>query len=68
MCFVRVKDMMVATVGQRHAELGLQLGYLWPVEEARKIGLIDETVPESDVMKRAHTAMHEWTAIPGLYF
>jgi 3,2-trans-enoyl-CoA isomerase len=41
-------DTFKLVVGQREAELGLQLGKLYSVEEAKQIGLIDEIVDSKE--------------------
>lgn len=39
---------MVAVIGQRKAELSLTIGKMYTTDEALQIGLIDESVPDSD--------------------
>ncbi len=56
---------MVNTVGQRTAEMALQLGLLYSPSDALKIGLVDQLVPEDQVLTAAKQAMSKWLAIPG---
>lgn len=39
---------MVAVIGQRKAEVSLTTGKLYTTDEALKIGLIDESAPNTD--------------------
>lgn len=39
---------MVAVIGQRNAELSLLLGKMYTTEEALKIGLVDESVTDTN--------------------
>lgn len=45
----RFQDTMVAVIGQRKAEVSLTTGKLYTTDEALHIGLIDESVPDTDV-------------------
>lgn len=58
------KDTMVNTVGHRTTELALQLGLLYSPAEALKIGLVDQLVPEDQVLTTATKTMTKWLAIP----
>ncbi|XP_029015300.1 enoyl-CoA delta isomerase 1, mitochondrial [Betta splendens] len=58
------KDTMVNTVGHRSAELSLELGLLYSPSEALKIGLVDQLVPEDQVLTTALQIMTKWLAIP----
>lgn len=58
------KDTLVNTVGHRHAEMGLELGLLHRPAEALRIGLVDQLVPEDQVLATATQAMTRWLAIP----
>lgn len=58
------KDTMVNTVGHRHTEMGLELGLLYKPAEALKIGLVDQLVPEDQVLSSAVQTMTKWLAIP----
>ncbi|XP_074511282.1 enoyl-CoA delta isomerase 1, mitochondrial-like [Sebastes fasciatus] len=58
------KDTMTNTVGHRNTELALQLGLLYNPSEALKIGMVDEVVPEDQVLTTAMQAMTKWLAIP----
>lgn len=46
--FIRFKDSMVAIIGQRNTEVSLITGKMYTTDEASKIGLIDESVPDID--------------------
>eukprot|EP00123_Amoebidium_parasiticum_P001501 comp12607_c0_seq1/m.7643 comp12607_c0_seq1/g.7643 ORF comp12607_c0_seq1/g.7643 comp12607_c0_seq1/m.7643 type:complete len:288 (-) comp12607_c0_seq1:549-1412(-) len=56
-------DTMVNTVGHRHSERLLQLGQMVPSSQALSIGLVDEVVPQSDVMHRAVDTAKQWAKI-----
>ncbi|XP_036004400.1 enoyl-CoA delta isomerase 1, mitochondrial [Fundulus heteroclitus] len=58
------KDTMVNTVGHRNTELALQLGLLYKPAEALKIGLVDQLVPEDQVLAVAAQTMTKWLTIP----
>ncbi|XP_048847902.1 enoyl-CoA delta isomerase 1, mitochondrial [Brienomyrus brachyistius] len=58
------KDTMVNTVGHRTAEIALQLGLLYSPQDALKIGMVDELVPEEKLVSTATEAMARWFAIP----
>ncbi|XP_008328893.1 enoyl-CoA delta isomerase 1, mitochondrial [Cynoglossus semilaevis] len=58
------KDSLVNTVGHRHAEMGLELGLLYSPSEALRIGLVDQLVPEDQVLSTATQTMTKWLAIP----
>lgn len=56
---------MANTVGHRNTELALELGLLYNPSEALKIGLVDQLVPEDQVLTTATQTMTKWLAIPG---
>lgn len=58
------KDTMVNTVGHRNTELALQLGLLYKPAEALKVGLVDQLVPEDQVLTVATQTMAKWLSIP----
>ncbi|XP_067089568.1 enoyl-CoA delta isomerase 1, mitochondrial [Osmerus mordax] len=58
------KDTMVNTVGHRTTEIALELGLLYTSPEALKIGLVDQLVPEEQVLTTATETMTKWLAIP----
>eukprot|EP00063_Salmo_salar_P068199 XP_014043034.1 PREDICTED: enoyl-CoA delta isomerase 1, mitochondrial-like isoform X1 [Salmo salar] len=58
------KDTLVNTVGNRAAELSLELGLLYSAPDALKIGLVDQLVPEDQVLSTAQDTMSKWLAIP----
>lgn len=57
-------DTMTNTVGHRNTEVALQLGLLFNPSEALKIGLVDQLVPEDQVLTTATKSMTKWLAIP----
>jgi len=57
-------DTMLQTVGHRECERALQLGSLYKVDDALRIGLIDEVKPMADVLPTAQATMKEWLKIP----
>lgn len=61
----RFKDTMTNTVGHRTTEMALELGLLYNPSEALKIGLVDQLVPEDQVLTTATQTMTKWLAIPG---
>nr|XP_046271166.1 enoyl-CoA delta isomerase 1, mitochondrial-like [Scatophagus argus] len=58
------KDTMMNTVGHRTTEMALELGLLYNPSEALKIGLVDQLVPEDEVLTTATQTMTKWLAIP----
>ncbi|KAM4531814.1 enoyl-CoA delta isomerase 1, mitochondrial [Odontesthes bonariensis] len=58
------KDTMINTVGHRHTEMALELGLLYNPTEALKIGLVDQLVPEDQVLTTATQTMSKWLTIP----
>lgn len=58
-------DTMVNTVGQRIGERALKLGELFLPDEALEIGLVDEVVPDSEVLESARHEMKKWLNVPG---
>lgn len=62
---LRFRDTLLKTVGHRAAEHSLQLGLLHSPQEALKIGLVDELVPEEKIQARAAEVMAQWLAVPG---
>lgn len=56
---------MINTVGHRTTEIALALGLLYSPSEALKIGLVDQLVPEDQVLTTATQSMTKWLAIPG---
>lgn len=61
----RFKDAYVNTIGHRASEQALQLGYLFPPSEALQVGLVDQVVPEDQVLSTALSEMARWLAVPG---
>ncbi|XP_030590728.1 enoyl-CoA delta isomerase 1, mitochondrial-like [Archocentrus centrarchus] len=58
------KDTLMNTVGHRTTEMALELGLLYSPAEALKIGMVDQLVPEDQVLTTATEAMTKWLAIP----
>ncbi|XP_070779264.1 enoyl-CoA delta isomerase 1, mitochondrial isoform X1 [Enoplosus armatus] len=58
------KDTMMNTVGHRTTEIALELGLLYNPSDALKIGLVDQLVPEDQVLTTATQTMTKWLAIP----
>lgn len=61
----RFKDTLVNTIGHRASEQALQLGLLFLPAEALQVGLVDQVVPEDQVLSTALSVMARWMAIPG---
>lgn len=53
------------TVGQRTADRALQLGLLYKPSKALQIGLVDQLVPEEEILTTAVEKMTKWVEIPG---
>ncbi|XP_064870027.1 LOW QUALITY PROTEIN: enoyl-CoA delta isomerase 1, mitochondrial-like [Oncorhynchus nerka] len=58
------KDTLVNTVGNRQQEASLELGLLYSAPDALKIGLVDQLVPEDQVLSTAQDTMSKWLAVP----
>uniref|UniRef100_A0A3Q1IQZ2 Enoyl-CoA delta isomerase 1, mitochondrial n=1 Tax=Anabas testudineus TaxID=64144 RepID=A0A3Q1IQZ2_ANATE len=58
------KDTMTNTVGHRTTEISLELGLLYSPSEALKIGLVDQLVPEDQVLATATQNMSKWLTVP----
>ncbi|KAF4092536.1 hypothetical protein AMELA_G00022070 [Ameiurus melas] len=58
------KDTMVNTVGHRTTELSLQFGLMYSPSDALKIGLVDQLVPEENILSTATETMTKWLDIP----
>ena len=56
---------MVTTIGQRQTDRALQLGALFPVDAALKVGLVDEVCEEKEILDRAKQELQNWLKIPG---
>lgn len=59
-----LKDTYVNTIGHRASEQALQLGSLFPPSEALQVGLVDQVVPEDQVLSTALSEMARWLAVP----
>lgn len=53
------------TVGHRSAEVSLELGLLYGPSEALRIGLVDQVVPEDQVLATASQTVAKWLTVPG---
>ncbi|XP_070836697.1 enoyl-CoA delta isomerase 1, mitochondrial-like isoform X2 [Chaetodon trifascialis] len=58
------KDTMLNTVGHRTTEIALELGLLYQPSDALKVGLVDQLVPEDQVLTTATQTMTKWLGIP----
>ncbi|XP_041813152.1 enoyl-CoA delta isomerase 1, mitochondrial [Chelmon rostratus] len=58
------KDTMMNTVGHRTTEIALELGLLYKPSDALTVGLVDQLVPEDQVLTTATQTMTKWLAIP----
>ena len=57
-------EMMASTIGQRETEKALALGTLFSPEDAQRINLIDEVVPQECVLVKAEQEAIKWAKIP----
>lgn len=57
------QDLMIDTVGQREAERALQLGHMYPAQEALDVGLVDQVVDEKDVLDSAKKMMTKFVNV-----
>ena len=57
-------DMYVDSIGKRNAELALGKGTLFLPDEALAVGLVDEVVPQDEVLDRATAEAKRWAKIP----
>jgi Delta3-Delta2-enoyl-CoA isomerase len=57
-------EMMASTIGHRDTEKALALGTLYSPEEALRIRLIDEVVPQEGVLAKAEQEAIKWAKIP----
>ena len=53
------------TIGHRATEQALQLGSLLPPAEALQVGMVDQVVPEDQLLSTALSVMAKWLAVPG---
>ncbi|XP_065578845.1 enoyl-CoA delta isomerase 1, mitochondrial-like [Artemia franciscana] len=59
------REPMINTIGYRQAELALELGTLFTTEDALKIGLVDEMVPDkATAIDNAKKKILEFSVIP----
>jgi enoyl-CoA hydratase/carnithine racemase len=57
-------QLVTDAVGRRQSERLLQRGLLLPPEEARLLGLVDQTVPLARLADEAHAQLTELLAVP----
>jgi 3,2-trans-enoyl-CoA isomerase len=57
-------EMMALTVGQREAEKALALGTLFSPDEALRIKLVDEVIPQQEVLIRSEQVAIQWAKVP----
>jgi len=62
-----IMDTMKNTIGHRQAELALQLGKTFSPEEALRVKLVDQIVPQREVIEAAERQMQIWCQIPSKY-
>lgn len=58
------KDTMANIIGNRNTDMALQLGLLYKPSEALNIGLVDQLVPQDQLLDTATKTMTKWLAIP----
>lgn len=58
------KDSMANTIGHRNTEMALALGLLYSPSDALNIGLVDQIVPQDQLLDTATKTMTKWLAIP----
>lgn len=58
------KDTMANTIGHRNTEMALALGLLYSPTEALNVGLVDQIVPQDQLLDTAAKTMTKWLAIP----
>jgi len=61
-------ETMQNVIGHRESERALQLGKLYSADEALKVGLVDEVVPEDTVVQHAKEELIKWLQVPGALF
>ena len=61
----RFVETMQNVIGHRESERALQLGKLYSADEALKVGLVDEVVPEAAVLQQAKEELIKWLQVPG---
>ena len=59
--FTSCVEMLRSLAGDRNAERILLLGSLYPADEARTLGLVDEAVDEADLAERAQKIARQFT-------
>lgn len=57
-------DSIKNVIGQRESERALQLGTLFTSDDALKIGLVDDVVPELSVVQHAKDEISKWLKVP----
>lgn len=62
------KNTMLNTIGQRRAELALNLGKIFTPQEALNIKLIDELCDSNLLLSQAESQMKQWCNIPSNIF
>jgi len=55
---------MQSVIGQRRTEKAVQLGTLFSSQEALQVGLVDEVVTESEILKAAEHHLASWINVP----
>ena len=62
---VRLTATMINTIGFSETERALKLGKLYSSDDALRVNLVDEVVPETDVIEAARRAVAQYLSIPG---
>ena len=57
---------MINTIGQRNAELALNIAMKYSPKQALKINLVDELTHENILLQTAEIRMKEWCQIPSM--
>eukprot|EP01098_Paradermamoeba_levis_P000650 TRINITY_DN1072_c0_g1_i2.p1 TRINITY_DN1072_c0_g1~~TRINITY_DN1072_c0_g1_i2.p1 ORF type:complete len:283 (-),score=80.29 TRINITY_DN1072_c0_g1_i2:124-972(-) len=60
------KDSMENVIGHRLTERFLQLGSQLSASEALKVGLVDQLVPEDQVLQQTRKELEEWIKVPSV--
>ena len=58
---------MVNTIGGRETEKALQLGKVYTPQQAAAVNLVDELVPQQNLIASAEEQMKLWCRIPSIF-
>jgi len=56
---------MINTIGFNESERALKIGLLYSPADALKVNLVDEVVPETEVLDAARRAVTQYLSVPG---